>query len=82
MANTVRGLVVVDDVPVAVQVTMAGAVNPELHPTRTGITFTSAISTRGVVKGSSPLLAFCQCFFNPPNSADQLLLFGHSLLHQ
>jgi len=32
--------------------------------------------------GSNPLFAFCQCIFNPPNSPDEPLLFGHSPLHQ
>jgi hypothetical protein len=33
-------------------------------------------------KGSNPLFAFCECFFNPPNSSVKLLLFRYSLLHQ
>ncbi len=33
-------------------------------------------------KGSSPLFAFCQCFFNPSNSSVKLFLFRYSLLHQ
>src|SRR6266508_3235246 len=35
-----------------------------------------------VSMGSSPLFAFCQCFFNPSNSSVKLFLFRYSLLHQ
>ena len=33
-------------------------------------------------KGSSPLFAFCQRVFNPPNSSVKLFVFRYSLLHQ